>query len=420
MKKLREASLKTGDIILTTTTHAVSKAIRTATKSDISHAMIYVQDHSVIDATAEGVQARNTQRLFFDDDCAIHVLRPRSDLPADQVRAVCNYVRAQVGAQYATMEAIHTAIGGVRRWTRKQFCSRLVALAYASVKVKLVSDPNFCSPAELKDIPLLVEVQNATVAVTAEEATVWQGRDDLPQIMRDATNAIFDGARKKNKNIQNFDDLHRHLAAHPEDDEHFCDLLERSGYLTVWRIEKDKNPWQYDIELMPPSADVAPGIEEYCWSLLSGEEDGPNRYIVNRGGYELFSRQFGLRFFGIMADLSGHLASLHRTRVEVAAKWLQARGPIEIAPTPIRRPHTPEWFEALAIWNPVQAAHTRRVIESSGTPNVCSVCGDDPARDYRLEESHRSPAGVDTLRLCDDCVRIRSEGGEPYVELPDE
>jgi hypothetical protein len=46
MKRLNEASLKVGDIILTTTTATVSKAIRTATRSDISHAMIYVQDRS--------------------------------------------------------------------------------------------------------------------------------------------------------------------------------------------------------------------------------------------------------------------------------------------------------------------------------------------------------------------------------------
>lgn len=420
MKKLREASLKTGDIILTTTTQAVSKAVRTATKSDISHAMIYVQDHSVIDATAEGVQARNTQRLFFEDDCAIHVLRSRNDLSADEIRAVCNYVWAQVGAQYSTGEAIRSAVGGARRWTRKQFCSRLAAQAYASIGVKLVGDPNFCSPAELKDSPLLVEVQNATSAVTAEEESNWQGREDLPQMMREAINTILDGARKKNKNIQNFDDLHRHLAAHPEDDEYFCDLLEQSGYLTVWRIEKDNNPWQYDIELMPPSAEAAPGVEEYCRSLVSDEEDGPNRYIVNRGGYELFSRQFGLRFFEIMADFYGHLASLHRTRVQVATKWLQTRGLAEIEPLAILRPHTPEWFEALAVWNPVQAACTRRVIETLGTSDVCSICGDAPATDYRLEGGHRPPAGVDTLRLCDDCVRIRRAGGEPYVELPDE
>ena len=80
MKKLDEASLKVSDIILTTTTAAVSKAIRLATRSDISHAMVYVQDHSVIDATGEGVQARNTQRLFFEDDCFVYALRLRAGL----------------------------------------------------------------------------------------------------------------------------------------------------------------------------------------------------------------------------------------------------------------------------------------------------------------------------------------------------
>jgi hypothetical protein len=63
MKKLSESSLKVRDIILTTTTAAVSKAIRTATRSGISHAMIYVADHSVIDATAEGVHPAPLRRL---------------------------------------------------------------------------------------------------------------------------------------------------------------------------------------------------------------------------------------------------------------------------------------------------------------------------------------------------------------------
>jgi hypothetical protein len=129
VKKLNELSPKVGDIILTTTTAAVGKVIRATTKSDISHAMIYVESHSVIDVTANGVQACNTRRLFFEDDCSVYVLRPRDDLPADNVKAVCTYVRAQVGTQYATKEAIRSAIGGARHWTCKQFCSRLVAQA---------------------------------------------------------------------------------------------------------------------------------------------------------------------------------------------------------------------------------------------------------------------------------------------------
>jgi hypothetical protein len=75
MKRLKMSALLRGDIILTTTAAAVSKAIRWGTKSDISHAMICVQHGSVIDATSEGVHARNTQRLFFEDGCALHVLR---------------------------------------------------------------------------------------------------------------------------------------------------------------------------------------------------------------------------------------------------------------------------------------------------------------------------------------------------------
>jgi hypothetical protein len=47
---------------------------------------------------------------------------------------------------------------------------------------------------------------------------------------------------------------------------------------------------------------------------------------------------------------------------------------------------------------------TRKIIELTGRADVCSICGDDPASDYRLAEEHRPAGGADTLRLCDDCV----------------
>ena len=93
MKGLNEASLKRGDIILTTTTAAIRKALRAAMRSDISHAMIYVEDRSIIDATAASVQACSTQRLLFEDDCSIYALRLRDSLPEEQARGI----RAQVG-----------------------------------------------------------------------------------------------------------------------------------------------------------------------------------------------------------------------------------------------------------------------------------------------------------------------------------
>ena len=414
-KRLDDAVLYPGDIVLTTTTAAISKMIRVATRSDISHAMVYVENCSVIDATGEGVHARNTQRIFFEEECAIHVLRLRSGISAAELSAVVTYMRGHIGTQYSAREAVLAGLGGARQWSTRQFCSRLVAQAFASAGIHLVADPNFCSPTDIKASQLLIAVPNATKPVTALDVLAWQETDDVPQRMRLAINAVLNGAREKDPRIQTFDDLHRHLVDNPEHDAHFCRLLESSGYLSVWQIERNMNPWQYDLALMNavPDADV----EGYCWKTLNNENAGSHRFIINRGAYTLLSRVNGLEFFRVMADLYEMLAVLHRQRVEVAAKWLETRGRIELTPSPALVPHTDEWFAALSQWNPAQAMMTRMVLRTAGRPDVCSVCGDDPARDYRLDEEYRPPSGVDTLRLCDDCLRIRRAGDEPFVPI---
>ena len=197
----------------------------------------------------------------------------------------CKRKRARVCTEYSTKEALRTVLGGRRGWTRKQFCSRLVAQAYASAGISLVDNPNFCAPADLKDSPLLIEMEAVTVSITDREAAQWESLADMPQMMIDATNFVLAGARKKSRDIQSFDDLNCYLIQHPEDDEYLCGLLEQSGYLTLWEVEKAQNPWQYDIKLLNAFSSVNRGIDQYCRSVLAIEEEGPNRFIVNRGGY---------------------------------------------------------------------------------------------------------------------------------------
>ena len=236
MKRVKMSCLLRGDIILTTTTATVSKAIRWGTKSDISHAMICVQHGSVIDATSEGVHARNVQRLFFEDECALHILRLKTGLGPDQAEQICQFVRQRIGSEYSTREAMRTAVGGSNQWTRKQFCSRLVAQAYASAGIKLVDDPNYCAPADLAKSSLLVAVSDAVESVSDEEADRWAAHTDLTEAMRSAINVVLEGARKKEKGIQTFEDIVPYLIQHPEDDAYFANLLTRSGYLTVWQL----------------------------------------------------------------------------------------------------------------------------------------------------------------------------------------
>ncbi len=259
-EKLNESALQIGDIVLTTSTDLLSKSIRKVTGSDISHALAYVESHSVIDATGAAVHSRNTQRLFWKDECAVRVLRLPEGLNETQSRHILNYVRGRIGKQYSKVEAARSVLGGARSPSRRQFCSRLVAQAYASVGLDLVADPHYidCAPEQLKNSTRLIAVQGAVQQVSDEEIKRREGIHATPQSKRDATNVLLSGARAKNARIEDVNDLDQHLQVMPGDDAYFADLYERSGYLKVWVAECDKNRWQYDLQVMID----APGSDE--------------------------------------------------------------------------------------------------------------------------------------------------------------
>jgi hypothetical protein len=416
MKRLNEDVLAIGDIILTTSNKLQSKAIRKFTKSDISHAMVYVDHYSVIDATSEGVHARNTQRLFFPEDCSVYALRLKQPISTLETDSICNFVRGRVGTEYSPSEAVATAFGGLNGWSAKQFCSRLVAQAFASVGRALVSDPNFCSPEDLKSSPLLDEVGGATESITDHDVERWDNDADMTQVMRDVTNTLLNGIRKKNKDIQNLNDVDSRLIEHPEDDAYYCELLHKSGYLTLWQPEMRKNPWQYDVEALKATGWPNKHIETYCKRVQETADNGGKRYHLNKAGYLYLMNVYGLKSFQILSSLYEVLADLDMQRFQVAKQWLNAQDSQVKVPDPYVMPHSPEWFAALSAWNPYQAQMARMYVERGGSIEVCSMCGDEPAPVYRIDEGIPPPPGsVATLRLCDDCRQIRARKGENFV-----
>jgi hypothetical protein len=82
------------------------------------------------------------------------------------------------------------------------------------------------------------------------------------------------------------------------------------------------------------------------------------------------------------------------------------------------KPHTEEWFVALVNFDPMQAAMTRTAIKTAGSTEVCSVCADDPAKDYQIDAASIPNDAVATLRLCEDCLGIRKAGGEEFRPWP--
>lgn len=74
---------------------------------------------------------------------------------------------------------------------------------------------------------------------------------------------------------------------------------------------------------------------------------------------------------------------------------------------PYLKPHTAEWFKALETVNPPQAAHTKHILSLAVRDAVCSICGDESNRDYKLLSEEAAHGPISTMRLCEDCLEIR-------------
>ena len=105
----------------------------------------------------------------------------------------------------------------------------------------------------------------------------------------------------------------------------------------------------------------------------------------------------------------------YKSKLETAQQILDDEIQMPLYP----KPHSPGWFRALEAFNPGQAEVTKKILESAGRDDVCSICGDDPAKDYQLVGEHLEHDTVSTIRLCDDCRRLReSMYGEKFVPMP--
>jgi hypothetical protein len=422
MKCLHETKLLCGDIVLSTEDHYVSKAIRTATKSDISHAMIYVARCSIIDSTGEGVHARNTQRLFFADDCAVYVRRLAAGLSEQQRDLIVNFVRSLIGTRYSKLEAIRAGLRPGTDASRQQYCSRLAAQAYASVGIQLVDSVDYCTPDELKNSSLLIPVEDAVISVPDEHVASVEQDIDTNDLMREVTNRLLDAARSKSPGIESIHDIDAYLVSNPADDEYFAKFYDDSGYLSAWQAEFDKNRWQYEFAMLAAMPGSREAKRHYCMGVIADHGEMLARREGNRVGYTILHSTYNLRTFRKLERLYQLLVDLQFMRRRVAFEWLQRFAPDALPEHATSSsslvPHTEDWFAVLFKQNRHQAQMTRRFIELGGSADVCTFCGDMPARDYKYTGQGVQVGTVLTCKLCDDCLAIRKvQFDEEYALL---
>lgn len=256
---IERSLLKRGDIVLTAENTLISKGVRLGTASRYSHASIWVEG-TLIEAVQAGVFSKNPQRIILDKPSHCVVLRSKKHLSDEEIEQICQYAHSQIGSLYALDEATLALPRRLMKLesTKKQFCSRLVALAYAQIDYDFINlgSPHYCTPGKLartkafevvsgmirEALPGEIEFAKThdPIKQNAEQTFEWLAKVRALVKSKPELNAQFD--------IQTVNDVGALLIERPELDEIVVGYLHENEYLTYYNHDVKVNPYRYNHE----------------------------------------------------------------------------------------------------------------------------------------------------------------------------
>jgi cell wall-associated NlpC family hydrolase len=317
MRVLDENTLLPGDIVLTSGPGKASRVIKRASRSNYSHAMLYVASGSVIHSDLNGVHAANPIRMPFSAENEPLVLRLREISDEQVIRTICDYARAQIGTQYSVPEAVASAFARSRAGRSKQnrqFCSRLVAEAYAAASVHLVPNPSYCYPSDLANLEVMVRVEQPLRDLTPAEVRFISKPSPL-EAQTAITNDLFRRLRlASSEDIQTHDQIVECLLRRPELDEAFSEILASSGYLDMWRMDVAINPWRYDAEARQR---IKISEQQRQWEIRESMRD-IRRFRQAAHDYYTLHASSPRMYFLLSHRLYADLFAVHATRLKLA------------------------------------------------------------------------------------------------------
>jgi hypothetical protein len=317
--------LEIGDIILSKSDSEISQLVRRLTGSQYSHARLYVGDHSCIDSDGYGVQANNTQRILFDSESDVVVLRLKGEKTIKQIKDIEFSARQKIGTEYSTSEAKIAMLKKEQnaQQPNRQFCTRFVAQAYHTAGFKLVPNPNYCLPENLLTSDLLRKVNG--VAREASKAEINFANTENPLLKQaEVHNNIFKKSRQlSNEDIQTFEQLSDLIISNPEYDEELTDFVEKSGYLTFTELDKNKNPWNYDAQAMIDHYKHPEMIFETALHFAETESHTRERFLLTIYSLKELNKAHPRKYFLMLIDLYSKLIDFSYERENAALQVLK-------------------------------------------------------------------------------------------------
>lgn len=313
--------LQLGDIILDRNNSHESEVIRKRSKSDYSHARLYVGG-TLIESEGAGVQSVNPQRLLYDNPDDFIVLRPQW-ATEEQKQMACLFARSEVGKEYGGKDVKKSqskpdVIGEPNR----QFCTRLVAQAYKYAGYPIVGNADYCTPSEIQSSPYLdvigdmwheatnkeIEIANQDGVMRMQDETNRQN-EIYVTMLQDIRNAINDA----DCDIQTEKEMLEYLIAHTEYDEVFTQIFRNSEYFTLWLTYEQETPEEYDAKLFIDKYGAE--AKHVALNYLCTPQNHVSVWKCQLDIYTRLSEIYGLKLFQAFKELYTNILASHQRRI---------------------------------------------------------------------------------------------------------
>ena len=330
--------LKLGDIILQAGDTKFSAWIKAGTRSNYSHAMIYV-GNSIIHALTDGVYSTNPQRILVEQPHDFIVLRAKSELNSKQETIVTEFARNLSGSLYNIPEAGASLILGNSKKeavTTDQFCSRLVAQSYQQAGLSIVKNSDYCSPESIHKSNQLLKIDQCTRLASEKDVEFANSDDPIKENQRrtfEWLNKARDVFAERNITIQTENDVQQALMTAPDLDSKICEYVEKSGYLEHYDFDKQVNPHRYNLKDFINKAGSQDKALELFYGGINMESGEITRHSTSYFRSGLNFAHLGLRYSEQNQELYRNLLSMSLERLEVLdsfAKLIQQPKLIEI------------------------------------------------------------------------------------------
>lgn len=313
-----------GDILLMRFHDDDSQNIMELSKSSFSHATIYLGESSYAEATLDrGVIANNLQRQLFPFQDDVIVLRLRGEyFNTILIDKVIFRVRELIGTEYGVLEAVriaekgHQPEDGQALSPNRQTCTRLVAQAFHDAGLDIVENHAYCTPEEILKSDKLEALPVKAVQATPEEIDFANSENPILAFVEAQYQLLYEARQVTGADIQNPKQLSDYLFEHPEMDGALCEVLKKSNYLEIYKLEEELNPWHYNVDRFKSRYQ---GIEiRAAHGLLRSTRNQLELDRLNLYELTVTCEETHLHYFELMRDLYDNLCQQCRRRIKLA------------------------------------------------------------------------------------------------------